>query len=159
MSEYLVTNGGVIFASMGAALAVFLAGIGYAKGCGIAGEAASGVIIEEPEKFGRALILQLLPGTQGLYGFVIGFLILFLRLNTGLSTEQGLYLLATGLPVGFCGLLSGIAQGRVSAAGMQILAKNESQSTKGIILAVIVETYAILGVVASLIMLLVTYPA
>jgi V/A-type H+-transporting ATPase subunit K len=136
-----------------------LAGIGSAKGCGIAGEAASGVIIEEPEKFGRALILQLLPGTQGLYGFVIGFLILFIRLNTGLTLEQGLYLLATGLPVGFAGLLSAIAQGRVSAAGMQILAKNGEQSTKGIILAVIVETYAILGFVASIIMLFVTYPA
>jgi V/A-type H+-transporting ATPase subunit K len=159
MGEYLVENGGVIFASLGAALAVFLAGIGSAKGCGIAGEAASGVIIEEPEKFGRALILQLLPGTQGLYGFVIGFLILFLRLNTGLTMGQGLYLLATGLPVGLAGLLSAIAQGRVSAAGMQILAKNGEQSTKGIILAVIVETYAILGFVASIIMLFVTFPA
>jgi V/A-type H+-transporting ATPase subunit K len=159
MGEYLVENGGVIFASLGAALAVFLAGIGSAKGCGIAGEAASGVIIEEPEKFGRALILQLLPGTQGLYGFVIGFLILFLRLNTGLTMGQGLYLLATGLPVGLAGLLSAIAQGRVSAAGMQILAKNGEQSTKGIILAVIVETYAILGFVSSIIMLFVTFPA
>jgi V/A-type H+-transporting ATPase subunit K len=157
ISSYIIENGGFIFAAAGAALAVGLAGIGSAKGCGIAGQAAAGVITEEPEKFGQALILQLLPGTQGLYGFIIGFLILLQLANTP-TLGQGLYLLCTGLPVGLAGLLSGIAQGKVSAAGMQILAKNPKHNTKGIILAAIVETYAILGFVASIIMLFVTYP-
>lgn len=158
MSEYLVANGGFVFAVIGAALAIFLAGTGSSKGCGVAGEAATGVVTAEPEKFGRALILQLLPGTQGLYGFIIGFLIL-LQIANGPTVGQGLYLLAAGLPVGISGLFSGIAQGKVSAAGMQILAKNEAESTKGIILAAIVETYAILGFVGSIIMIFVTYPA
>lgn len=157
LTNYLIENGGFIFAAIGAALAVGLAGTGSAKGCGIAGEAATGVITEEPEKFGKALILQLLPGTQGLYGFIIGFLIL-LKLGSAPTMGQGLYLLAAGLPVALAGLFSGIAQGKVSAAGMQILAKNPEQNTKGIILAAIVETYAILGFVGSIIMLFVTYP-
>ena len=58
------------------ALAVILPGIGSAKGVGIVGEAVAGLTTEEPEKFGKGLILQLLPGTQGLYGFVIGLMVL-----------------------------------------------------------------------------------
>lgn len=157
ISNYFLENGGFIFAAAGAALAVGLAGVGSAKGCGVAGQAAAGIITEEPEKFGQALILQLLPGTQGLYGFIIGFLVL-LQIGNTPSLAQGLYLLFAGLPVGLAGLLSGIAQGKVAASGMQILARNPEHNTKGIILAAIVETYAILGFVASIIMLFVTYP-
>ncbi|XIJ22933.1 V-type ATP synthase subunit K [Lacrimispora sp. JR3] len=157
ISSYFLEYGGFIFAAAGAALAVGLAGVGSAKGCGVAGQAAAGIITEEPEKFGQALILQLLPGTQGLYGFIIGFLVL-LQIGNNPSLAQGLYLLFTGLPVGLAGLLSGIAQGKVAASGMQILARNPEHNTKGIILAAIVETYAILGFVASIIMLFVTYP-
>ena len=145
---FMENNGGMILAAMGIALAVGLSGIGSAKGVGIVGEAATGLVTEEPEKFGKALVLQLLPGTQGLYGFVIGFLI-FTKMSAGMSFEQGLYLLGAGLPIAFAGLWSGIAQGKVAAAGIQILAKNPEHNTKGIILAAMVETYALLGFVIS----------
>jgi len=155
-AQFLIENGGYFFTGLGGILAVCLAGTGSAKGCGIAGEAATGIVTEEPEKFGQALILQLLPGTQGLYGFIIGFLTL-LKIADAPTLAQGLYLFAAGAGVGMVELTSGVAQGRVSAAGMQILAKNPEQNTKGIIFAVIVETYAILGLVAGIIMLFVTY--
>ncbi|MDL2232956.1 V-type ATP synthase subunit K [Ruminococcaceae bacterium OttesenSCG-928-L11] len=158
MADFFINNGGIIFTIFGAAIAVFLGGMGSAKGCGLVGEAAAGVVTEEPEKFGQALILQLLPGTQGLYGFIIGFLIA-LQITPALTMTQGLYLLAAALPVAFTGYFSAVAQAKVASAGLQILAKNPSESTKGIILAVIVETYAILGFVASIIMLFVTFPA
>ena len=61
----------------GAAIAALFAGMGSAKGTSIAGQAAAGVVTEDPGKFGQLLVLQLLPGTQGLYGFIIAFLILF----------------------------------------------------------------------------------
>lgn len=145
---FMENNGGLIFAAMGVALAVGLAGIGSAKGVGIVGEAASGLVTEEPEKFGKALVLQLLPGTQGLYGFVIGFLV-FTKMASGMPLDQGLYLLGACLPIAFAGLWSGIAQGKVAASGIQILAKNPEHNTKGIILAAMVETYALLGFVIS----------
>lgn len=145
---FMENNGGLIFAAMGVALAVGLAGIGSAKGVGIVGEAASGLVTEEPEKFGKALVLQLLPGTQGLYGFVIGFLV-FTKMTSGMPLDQGLYLLGACLPIAFAGLWSGIAQGKVAASGIQILAKNPEHNTKGIILAAMVETYALLGFVIS----------
>ena len=75
-SQFLVQNGGIVMATLGAALATLLAGIGSAKGVGIVGEVATGLMSEEPEKFGKSLVLQLLPGTQGLYGFVIGLMVL-----------------------------------------------------------------------------------
>lgn len=145
---FFAEYGGIMLGTLGVALAALLGGIGSAKGVGLAGEAAAGVIIEEPEKFGKALILQLLPGTQGLYGFVIGMLILF-KLSPDMELYKGFILLCAGLPVGLTGLVSGISQGKVSVAGINILAKNEPQQAKGIILAVMVEMYAILGFAIS----------
>ncbi|MDR3090817.1 MAG: V-type ATP synthase subunit K [Clostridiales bacterium] len=158
MVEFWTNYGGIVFAAFGASIAVFVAGIGSAKGTGIVGQAAAGIVTEEPEKFGQALILQLLPGTQGLYGFIIGFLIA-LQIPQNPSLTQGLYLFAASLPVGIVGLLSAIAQAKVAASGLQILAKNPGETTKGIIFAAIVETYAILGFVASIILLFVTKPS
>jgi V/A-type H+-transporting ATPase subunit K len=145
-------NGGIVFAALGVAFATFFAGTGSAKGVGIAGEAAAALITEQPEKFGQSLILMLLPGTQGLYGFVIAFLI---YLNTGLDTTlaEGMYMFMASLPIAFTGLTSGIAQGRVAAAGIQILAKRPEHATKGIVFAAMVETYAILGFVMSFLMI------
>ena len=152
MKEFFIENGGLIFTALGAALAVFLSGAGSAKGVGIAGEAAAGIVIEEPEKFGKSLVIQLLPGTQGLYGFVIGLLILF-KIEAGIPLEHGLYYVAASLPVGIGGLVSAKSQGRVAVAGMNILAKNEEQQVKGIVYAVMGELYAILGFAFSFLML------
>ena len=145
---FIENNGGFVFAALGAALAVGLSGIGSSKGVGLVGEAATGLITEQPEKFGKALVLQLLPGTQGLYGFVIGFLV-FSKMSSTMSLEQGMYLLGACLPIALTGLWSGIAQGRVAAAAIQILAKKPEHNTKGIVLAAMVETYALLGFVIS----------
>lgn len=146
-------NGGLFFAAMGIGFATIFSGIGSSKGIGMTGEAAAALTTEQPEKFGQALILQLLPGTQGLYGFVIAFLI---YLNTGADTTlaQGLYMLMAAMPIAFTGLFSGIAQGRVASAGIQILAKKPEHATKGIIYAAMVETYAILGFVISFLLVL-----
>lgn len=151
-TELAINNGGVALASLGMAVAVILSGIGSAKGVGMVGEAAAGVVIEEPEKFGKSLVLQLLPGTQGLYGFVIGLMVLG-KLDANMSLAHGFYLLMSCLPIGFVGWISAIAQGKTAVAGIAILAKNEEQSTKGIIYSVMVETYALLAFVISLILI------
>ena len=104
---------GNVFALMGAAIAA-LAGIGSAMGVGIAGQAAAGVVAEDPKKFGKTLILQALPGTQGIYGLLMAFLI-FIRIGLlgggmmDLTVSQGLYILASGIPIGLVGIWSGIA--------------------------------------------------
>ncbi len=67
---------GIVFALLGAALAALMAGIGSAVGVGMAGEAAAGVVTEDPGKFGKVLLLQLLPGTQGIYGLLVAVLTL-----------------------------------------------------------------------------------
>lgn len=149
--EFFGANGGIIFAALGVALAVGLSGIGSAKGVGLVGEAASGLMTEEPEKFGKALVLQLLPGTQGLYGFVIGLLV-YLKIGAGMDFKTGLFLFFACLPIAIAGLFSGIAQGKVAASGIQILAKKPEQTTKGIIFAAMVETYALLGFVVSILL-------
>ena len=151
--------GGLALALLGAGLAAVLSGIGSAKGTGMAGEAGAGLLCQDPGKFGKVMILQVIPGTQGLYGLVIGFLALMkMGLFDGtvaeLSIANGLLILAACLPMAIGGLLSGIAQGRVAAASINIVAKRPEESTKGIILCGIVEFYAILSLVATILLVL-----
>ena len=150
--EFLNTIGGYAIALFGAGLAAFLACIGSAKGTGIAGEAAAGLAAEDPSKFGKALILQVIPGTQGLYGFVIWFLA-FGKLVPGMSVDQGMQVFSACLPIAVGGLLSGIAQGKVAAASVNILAKKPDDWSKGMIFCIIVEFYVILSLLASFLML------
>ncbi|MCI5687335.1 V-type ATP synthase subunit K [Anaerovoracaceae bacterium 42-11] len=148
---------GNVFALMGAAVAA-LAGIGSAMGVGIAGQAAAGVLAEDPKKFGKTLILQALPGTQGIYGLLMAFLI-FIRIGllgggmAELTLSQGLYILASGIPIGLVGIWSGVAQGKAAAAGIMLLGKRSDQMAKGIIYAAMVETYAIFALLISILML------
>lgn len=145
-------------AILGAALAAILACIGSAKGVGIVGEAAQGMLAEDPSKFGQALLLQALPGTQGIYGFVTAFLILskigLFGGNVELSVSGGMYLLIAALPIAFVGYFSGIAQGRVAASGINLIARREGQSGKAITSAALVETYAIFALLVSLLPIL-----
>ena len=150
--NFLETFGGYALGLLGAGLAALMAGIGSAKGTGIAGEAGAGLVSEDPSKFGKAMILQVIPGTQGLYGFVIWFLA-FGKLVPGMSVAEGLQVLAACLPIAFGGLLSGIAQGKVAAASINILAKKPDDWSKGMILCITVEFYAILALLASFMML------
>ena len=154
--EFLNSIGGFAIGILGAGLAAFMAGIGSAKGTGIAGEAGAGLVSEDPSKFGKAMSLQVIPGTQGLYGFVIWFLA-YSKLAAvgaaGVSVAQGLQVLAACLPIAFGGLLSGIAQGKVAAASVNILAKKPDDWSKGMILCITVEFYAILSLLASFMML------
>ncbi len=153
MVEFFVKNGGVLFAVLGAVLAAALSGIGSARGVGHVGQGAAAIVIDDPAKFGRSLILQLLPGTQGLYGMIIAIIVLVVKLNTNLDLQEGLRVCLSCLPIAIVGYSSAIHQGNVAYAGLEILAKNEAESMKGVIYAVMVETYAILAFIISLILL------
>ncbi len=148
---------GTGLALLGAALAMGLAGTGSAKGVGIAGEAAAGVLTEDPEKFGQTLLLQALPGTQGIYGMIIAFLILIKTGAIGggmadISTEVGMMYLMCALPIALAGLFSGIAQGRAAAASIGIIAKRPEELGKAMMYPALVETYAVLALLISFLM-------
>ena len=146
---------GIVYALLGAAVAVFLAGTGSAIGVGIAGQAASGVVTEDPSKFAKVLIMQLLPGTQGIYGLLVGFITLSkVGLLGGsvadLDVKTGLLILAACLPIGIVGLLSAISQGKTAAAAIGIVAKKPDQFGKAMLFPAMVETYAILSLLISI---------
>ena len=137
---------------LGAGLAAALACSGSGLGTGYAGEAGAGLVSEDPSKFGKAMILQVIPGTQGLYGFVIWFLA-FNKLVPGMSIAEGWQIFGACLPIGIGGLVSGAAQGKVAASSINILAKKPDDWSKGMILCITVEFYAILSLLASFMML------
>ncbi len=149
---------GIVFAIAGSALAIGLGGIGSAVGVGIAGMTGAGVMTEDPEKFGQVLLLQALPGTQGIYGLLAGFWVLiqlgvFEGAVAEVNVSQGLQFLFSCMPIAIVGLLSGIYQGKTSAACIGLIARRPEQTGKAIILPAIVETYAVLALLATILLL------
>lgn len=144
---------GVALAMLGAALAASLAGVGSAIGVGMAGRAAAGVTAEDPDKFSKCLVLQLLPGTQGIYGLLIAFMV-FLKVGVfgglqNISVGGGLVVLFSCLPIALVGLVSAIHQAKVAVSGIALVAKRPEELGKAITLAIMVETYAVLALLIS----------
>jgi V/A-type H+-transporting ATPase subunit K len=150
---------GIVFALIGAAFAAGLAGVGSAIGVGLAGEAVSGLMSEDPSKFGQALVLQLLPGTQGIYGLLVGFIVLIQVGILGgnlvdVTQTQGLIIMAGCFPMGIVGLLSGVSQGKTAVAGIGLLAKKPEEMGKAITSSIMVETYAVFALLISMLTIL-----
>lgn len=148
---------GLFWAFLGVALAVILSGIGSAKGVGMVGEAGTGLIAEDPSLFSKIIMLEALPGTQGIYGFLIGFVAsLQLGMFEGQLKEitlvQGLFMFLACLPVGIVGLISAQYQGRCAAASVNILVKRPKEVTKGVVMSAMVETYALFAFLISILM-------
>lgn len=158
--DFFSTYGGLGLAFLGAALAVGFSCAGSGKGTGVAGEAAAGLLSEQPESFGKCLILQVLPGTQGLYGLVVWFMAMIqIGLIGGsglmqLTTAQGAAVFGACMPMAIGGYISAVAQGKVAAASVNLMARNPDQFSKGIIMCGIVEFYAILSLLASILMVM-----
>lgn len=151
---------GTVIALFGASMCTILPGIGSILGVQTCGKAAAGVTSEKPELFGKLLVLQILPGTQGLYGFLTTFLFM---INAGvlagnpeafqLTIAQGWAYFAVFTPIAINGLISAIFQGRVATAGIMMTSKQPDASGKGITMAVLVETYAILSLIVSIMLI------
>lgn len=147
---------GFVMAVLGAALATILAGAGSAWGVGIAGQAAAGVVSEDPNQFAKVLILQLLPGTQGIYGLLVTFItlskigLLSGSAATDMSLQTGLAIFAACLPIAVVGLISAYHQGRTAVASIGIVAKKPDQFGKSMLFPAMVETYAILALLVSI---------
>ena len=146
---------GTLFAFLGAACAVIFAGMGSAFGVGVAGQAAAGVVSEDPDKFIKVLILQLLPGTQGIYGLLVGFIALSkIGLLSGqplpIDNTTGLMIFAACLPIAIVGLISGRHQGKTSVSAIGFIAKKPDELAKAMLLPAMVETYAILALLISI---------
>lgn len=147
-------NLGLIIALSGAALAALFSGMGSAKGVSMAGQAAAGVMTEDPEKFSKLLILVLLPGTQGIYGFLTAFIMLtnvgVLGGSADISVVKGLAYFAACLPVIVVQYQCAIMQARAAVSGIMVVAKQPEHNAKAMMLSAVVETYAVLALLISL---------
>ena len=147
---------GFFWAIFGIAFAILLAGIGSAKGVMCVGSSGLGLLSEDPKQFTACLLLTLLPSTQGIYGFVIAFMLLNKANEIGfdaITLSQGLSLFAAALPVGVVGLVSGICQGKVAAASIALAAKQPKHWSKGMIITLTVEMFALFGFLISIFMI------
>lgn len=149
---------GQILALVGAGLAVVCAGIGSSKSVGSAGETAAAVVSETPEVAGKLLVLQLLPATQGIYGFLIAVIVL-IKINVlggamyDVSVLQGIQIIVGCLPIAVVGWLSALYQGKVASSAMIMTGEHPELSGRGITMTVMVETYAVLALLVSFLVL------
>lgn len=149
---------GIVYALVGAAFAAGLAGIGSSIGVSRVGRTGAGLVAQDGSQFGSILLFSALPGSQAVYGMLAAILILQ---NTGvlsgvpkdISPEQGLMLLLAGIPVAITCLASGAYQGYTISSGIQIIAKDRSRTGQVIIMAAMVETFAIFGLLVSILMI------
>ncbi|MCL2105995.1 MAG: V-type ATP synthase subunit K [Oscillospiraceae bacterium] len=149
-------NYGLLLAFLGVVMSIVVTAVGSARGVGMASEAAAAVVADDPSKFGRLLILQLLPGTQGLYGFIISIMVMT---NIGILGGEppkdiwtGLLFFVACLSVSIGGFFSAILQSRVCISGVNIIAKKPAESAKAIVSGSLVELYALISFIVSLLL-------
>jgi len=144
-------------AILGAALAAGFSGWGSAKGVSLVGEASAGMLSEDPSKFGKALSLQALPMTQGIYGLVAAFLVIYKIGLFGeplnISVEQGAYFFMACIPYMIVGYTSAVRQAKVSAAGINLISKRPDELGKAITSSALVETYAIFALLITMLLI------
>ncbi|MBQ8658624.1 MAG: V-type ATP synthase subunit K [Clostridia bacterium] len=140
---------GYTIAMMGIALCVLLCGIGSCIGLYKTSTAAAGVLSEDPKKFGKVMVLVLLPATQGIYGFIIG-IIASGAISTGMATSTGWAMVGAVLPMAVSGLVSAWIQGKSAVNCIYAVGKQESLSGKLIVYPGMIEFYAILGLIISI---------
>jgi V/A-type H+-transporting ATPase subunit K len=150
----------IIYVLIGLALSVGLSAIGSSIGVGLVAKVGAGLLSKEPQKFPQVLALSALPSTQALYGLLFGF-ILLIRVGllnatpTPISDEIGLALMLASMPVAISCLISGIYQGQVAASGVKILAEKPENVSQAIVLAALIESFAVFGLVISLLLVFV----
>lgn len=140
-----------IIANLGLAFMIGLSGAGSAIGLSMGGSAVLGMVKKKPEAFGNGLVLSGLPATQGLYGFV-AFILYNPEVKATLNLFQAAVILGAGVMVGLTCLISAIQQGRVCANGISALGSGHDTFGKTMILAAFPEFYAILSLVAAILM-------
>ena len=142
---------GGVLAIVGAVLAVVLTGIGSAIGMAWVQQAAAGVVSEEPEKYGKTLILQLIPSSNALYGFVVGFLVIFQVLFSGVtySVVEGLMVLGICLPIAIVGMIACLCQAKVCVSGIIMVGKKAELSGRALTMAVFIELFALFALIIS----------
>lgn len=149
---------GADWALLGAGFAAVLGGIGSAIGITIASAVVSGIVTEDGEKFGKLLPLAAMPATQGIYGFISAVLVLFFfgifDGEVGLSAAAGFKVFLACMPVAFLCLVTAIYQGRTGATAAGIVARRSEDSGKALIFPALVETYAVLSLIVTVLMML-----
>jgi V/A-type H+-transporting ATPase subunit K len=148
--------GGADWALLGGGIAAVLGGIGSAIGITIASSTASGILSEDGTKFGKLLPIAAMPGTQGIYGFIAAVLVMvffgILDGNVDLPAAAGFKVFLACMPVGFLCLVSAIYQGMTGAAAAGIIAAD--QPAPALIFPALVETYAVLSLIVTILMML-----
>jgi V/A-type H+-transporting ATPase subunit K len=152
--NYLVAE--EVWVALAVGLAAVIPGLVSAMSVQMVGVAAAAVTAEDPKKWSKLFVLEVIPGTQGFYGFIAGMLLLIGSglfggtLKAGVVGAAALVAMLPAIVQSF----TAYYQGKVCLAGVSAMAKRPEAFTPSVIYAVMVETYAILGFITSFLLLI-----
>jgi len=150
------TINGALFVAIGAVFAAALGAIGSGIGIARTTSHAGGILSEKPELFGKMLVIMALPGTQGFYALVVMFLMLqffgFVSGNPDVSIGKGLAALVVGIVIGIVEFKTALDQAHSALGALDLTGKRPEESGRAILLPALVETYAILGLLAGVLL-------
>ena len=138
------------WAILGAAVAFIGGGMGSAMGITYVSNVASGVLVEDPDKFGSLLPLIAIPGTQGIYGLITAILVTFQFDLPKLSAHTGMMVFFACLPVAFVCFISAVFQGLTAASATGMVARRTEELGKALVLPALVETYAVFALILTI---------
>ncbi len=155
--DNFLSFGGAHWALFGAGLAFIGGAIGPIIGITYAASAGTGILAEDPGKFGRILPIVAMPGTQGMYGFITAILVWFLFLREPQELREatiGFQIFLACIPVAVACLFSGVYQGRASVGSAALVARRSEEGGRALIFPGLVETYAVLSLIITILILL-----
>jgi V/A-type H+/Na+-transporting ATPase subunit K len=125
-------------------------GMGSAIGITYVSNVASGILVEDPDKFGSLLPLLAIPGTQGIYGLITAILVTIFFDLAKLTGLNGLLVFFSCLPVAFVCFISAIFQGLTAASASAMVARRTEELGKAMVLPALVETYAVFSLILTI---------
>lgn len=141
---------GYQWAILGAALAFVGGGMGSAMGITYVSNVASGILVEDPDKFGSLLPLIAIPGTQGIYGLITAILVTIMFKLEALPAHSGMMVFFACLPVAFVCCISAVFQGLTAASASGMVARRTEELGKALVLPALVETYAVFALILTI---------
>ena len=140
------------FGWMGVCTAVSLSNIGAAYGTAKAGVGIGSMAVTKPGLVYKSLVPVVMAGILGIYGLIVGVILIpKVRLDNA-GPYQGAKILASGFCVGFSSLAAGYAIGIVGDTGVRSNAQNSEIFVAMILMMIFAEAIGLYGLIISIIL-------
>jgi len=136
---------------LGISLGVGMCALGSSYGSAKAGVGAATIGVTNPELFIRSFLPVIMAGMVGLYGLIIGLILVTNLGRDNYDEYKGFGHFAAGLTVGLSGLACGMCIGVVGDAGVRANAQQNRLFVGVVLMLVFAEALGLYGLIIGLV--------